>query len=160
MTHMAQPKNSMKVFLFVSVLLNVFLIGFATSSYLNRPMHGPPPHAGDTMHQFEEAKKHLSTKGQDIIDQILNEQSNKLRDDTDAMQQAIQEAEKILLAPELDQNALKQIHQEMDRYNIAMKANLSETIYKIAVQLSSEDRIKFFKAALPRPPHANHIRHP
>lgn len=151
---MEQSKNSLKKPLFISVILNVFLIGFLISTQLMHPMHRPPPHEKGSLQHFERAKKHLSKDGQVIVTQILSERREKLKGNAGQIQNAIQKAERILLASELDQGALLKVHQDMDQFNVAIRSELSETIYQIAIKLSSEDRIKFFREALPkRPPH-------
>ena len=151
---MEQSKNSLKKPLFISVILNVFLIGFLISTQLMHPMHRPPPHKKGSLQHFERAKKHLSKDGQVIVSQILSERREKLKGNADQIHNTIHKAERILLAPELDQNALLKVHEDMDQFNVAITSELSETIYQIAVKLSSEDRMKFFQDALPkRPPH-------
>lgn len=153
---MTHATKSLNVLFFISVLLNVFLIGYTVSSHLNRQTQthtsSPPPHDQGPQMQFEQAKQNLSKEGRAIVDRVLSEQRASLRGNTDNMRKYIHAAERALLAPDLDEQALLKAHQEIDAHHIEMKSNLSEAIYKIAVQLSPEDRIEFFRNTIQGPP--------
>lgn len=151
---MAKSKNRLQVLLFVSVLVNVFLIGYVVSFYQSKPMdhRPPPPHGGGPVMQFEKAKQGLSGEGQGVVERVLDAQRSALRVDMDEMRDYIDAAERLLLAEEFDEVALHKAHENIDKHQGKMKANLSDLIYQIAVELSPEDRIEFFSNALPKRP--------
>jgi uncharacterized membrane protein len=139
-----------KIICSFSILLNVFLIGMVLSFYLFKPEGNRPPMQGpQPMMQFERAKLALGADGQAIVDQVLEHNKEKMRDDFHALQGLMRDAEMLLTAPELDEKQLARIHKDINTHNGLVKDSFSEMVYEIATKLSAEDRILFFTHALP-----------
>lgn len=147
-------KKKLSTPLFLSTLLNVFLLGVVISCVVispNMPNHSPP-HKPSRLAQFERAKSYISPESQTIVTRIMSQQSKALHHDMKAFRNIVHEAERILLAPTLDKTALKKIHEDLDVNKAAMKTSLSDMIYQIATALPDDDRIEFFRRALPKHP--------
>lgn len=148
--------DKIKLFLFISLTVNAFLVGIVVSSYMTKPHHRPPPprHGGMMFEQFQSAKVDLSPEGQAIVDAVLNEHAIHLKQNTQNIDGLRVQAESILLADSFQGQELQNIHDQMAENKHDAKHGVSKIIYDLAVQLSDKDRIQFFKKALPKgPPH-------
>ncbi len=149
-------KSKTTTALFLSALINMFLLGVVFSSHTMRPdtpHRPPPPHKQGAFPQFEHAKNTLSLESKKIVEKIIAHHSDIMRNDTHALQRHMQEAQDLLLSSTLDKAALENTHKNMDTHNVKIKVSLSNMIYKIATELPDEERIEFFKRALPQHPH-------
>ena len=149
-------KNPTLILLLVSMLLNMFLIGFVVSYLLVKRGPPPPPPMQPPFSPFHMAKVDISPEGQEIVELILKKQNHPTQNSFHTMERSIMSAQKLLTAPELDLEALDDIHKEMLSHGDSAKQHFSILVREIAVKLSSEDRVMFFKHTLP--PHGSHLR--
>lgn len=146
-------KTPLSIMLFFSILINTFLLGVMISFFVMRPNHmPPPPNGGSPLAQIEQAKDILSPEGRAIVDQVLEDQKKKVKDDMHGMMKLMDKARNILTAPDFDPAVLEALHKKMGVHDANMKQKASQIISDIAVKLSSDERIRLFGEVLSHPP--------
>ncbi len=137
--------NRLKVFLLVSVLLNMLLAGAVLGHFLHRP---PPPDRGEEVSRI-------------IKDPALKEQARKLFDRDGGKRGELRKAREatldILTAEKFDAKAYINAMDKMHGMHESRRRNMAQEIAGIAEKLSREERVKLAdilrRPPPPPPPH-------
>lgn len=137
--------KSLKVFLFLSLVLNAFLVGnMATSLAVENLKDNMNP-----IMRFESAVEDLPPEYQEEIRTMWAEHRQDMKEHIYGMFSSMQDVRAILTAKDLDIEAFKDLHAKMQQDDDVMKERMSTMAIEISSQLPDEARIQFFETAIP-----------
>jgi hypothetical protein len=158
-------KHHIGIIIGISILMNAFLAGFVLSDQITRhrnSRHGDFEHHRPPEFMFlsmlEEKSHTLSQDGEKTVLAILEKNKANLQmDKMEKVHELFDKLQDVLLAEQLDQKKLKALHNELIKTEFGFKEALGNMMTEIAISISKEDRVKFFKDLGPRghpmPPH-------
>ncbi len=135
------------VVLGLSVVLNAFLIGTALSHCL----HGKPHmnHLMEAEKRLDHAVDVLDRSHQEMTHALLAKHQKETKAEFQHMEELFTQAKAVLTAPKFDAAKLAHVRQEIDAEDKKLKTSLTTVIDQIAAGLPDDQRIEFFKEALP-----------
>lgn len=137
--------NKTKKIFIVSIILNVFLLSYIISShFINSVQQNLNP-----IMRFEQAIETLPMPYKKDIKNKWDLHRKDLRAHIGTMFSSMQNVRAILTAEKLDLDAFQQVHLKMLNSDKDLKKKMSNMAIEIASVLPDEERIKFFKAAIP-----------
>lgn len=125
-------RKNIKIFLTVSILLNVFLIGIVAGGFLN---HGIK---GDFLRDSR-----LSPESQNIVARSMSDARQNARDDLRAAKAARREMTNILKERDFDAEAYDAVMERVLTAQDKIARSHMEAMGKIAQELSPEERAVF-----------------
>lgn len=132
--------------LFLSLLLNVFLIGFIIA----KPNMMLPPQMAFA--RMKMAEKVLSPDSREKVQAIWEESKPQLKQDMKTMVNMFTKGRAIVTDPSLKPEDFETLHQEMMAQDNMVKEHFFKTMMKIAEILPPEERARYFDALMPKKP--------
>ncbi len=169
--------NKLSVILAISILMNVFLLGFVFSSALkpdirklnydmrppfamnndhdmDRDHFSPPPERPENMmaRVFEEKARNLPPEERAQVLDVIKKYKNDTGNDFEELAPIFESLQKEYIADQLDENKITSLRQQLGELDLENKQKMGDMITEIAKKMSPQGRKEFFKDLLP-PPH-------
>ncbi len=168
--------NKFSIILAASILLNVFLLGFALSTALRNDVDGhepdmrppfsmndkhdmghdhfgPPPEPPENMMSrlFEENAENLPDHERVQVLAIIKKYRNDTGSDFEKFAPIFESLQKEFVADKFDEKKVSALHHQLDELDLKNKQKMGDMMVEIAKKMSPQNRKTFFMDIMPSP---------